>query len=95
MLTDQMTAASDRQVPKTQTNAVLRPVGLFRDGMVLQRNRPIPMWGTAHPGRRVVCTLGKLRAAARLPVPCPRCLIMRVIAECILSVSGPMTVTVD
>ena len=62
MLTDQMTAASDRQAPNTETDAVLRPAGLFRDGMVLQRNRPIPVWGTAHPGRRVVCSLGKLRA---------------------------------
>ncbi len=80
MLTDQMTAASDRQVPKTQTNAVLLPAGLFRDGMVLQRNRPVPVWGSAHPGRRVVCTLGKLHAVTfsspegrfflKLP-PCP------------------------
>ena len=80
MLTDQMTAASDRQVPNTEPNTVLCPAGLFRDGVVLQRNQPIPVWGTAHPGRRIVCSLGNLQTVTfsnpegrfflKLP-PCP------------------------
>ncbi len=33
--------------------AELRPNGVFADHMVLQRNAPVPVWGTASPGEKV------------------------------------------
>jgi sialate O-acetylesterase len=41
---------------------VLHP--LFSDHAVLQRERPIPVWGKAEPGERVTVTLGAGRAEA-------------------------------
>ncbi len=38
--------------------------GLFTDNMVLQRNAPVPVWGTATPGARVRVTLEKVSASA-------------------------------
>lgn len=37
---------------------------IFSDHMVLQRDQPIPVWGTANPGGEVVVTLGEARATA-------------------------------
>src|SRR5215213_4726100 len=37
---------------------------LFSDHAVLQRDRPIPVWGQAVPGERVTVTLGKTSAMA-------------------------------
>lgn len=37
---------------------------LFSDHMVLQRDKKIPVWGTAAPGERVTVTLAKTRAEA-------------------------------
>lgn len=35
----------------------LKPAKIFSDNMVLQREVPIPLWGTANPGERVVVSL--------------------------------------
>ncbi|WP_353196224.1 sialate O-acetylesterase [Parapedobacter defluvii] len=37
--------------------ASLKPAALFGSGMVLQREKPIPVWGTAKPGSRVYVVL--------------------------------------
>lgn len=42
--------------------AAPRLAGIFGDGMVLQRERPIRVWGTADPGERLDVSLGPLRA---------------------------------
>lgn len=39
--------------------ATLRLAGVFSDNMVLQRDRPIPVWGWATPGQRVTVRLGE------------------------------------
>ena len=39
--------------------AEVKPASLFSEGMVLQRNIPIPVWGTANVGERVTVTLNK------------------------------------
>ena len=36
----------------------------FSDGMMLQRDRPVPVWGTAAPGERVEASFGGKRASA-------------------------------
>lgn len=76
-----MTAA-DRPPEKKHSEqaAGIRPAGLFRDGMILQRGMPLPIWGKAAPSRRIVCRLGNLEAVTysgpdgefflKLP-PCP------------------------
>ena len=38
---------------------------LFQDHAVLQRDRPIPVWGTAGPGDEVTVSIGATRATAR------------------------------
>ena len=43
------------------TSAVLRVARLFGDGMVLQRDAPIPVWGWASPRSPVVVSLGSVR----------------------------------
>lgn len=35
----------------------LRPAAVFSDHMVLQRDRTVPVWGTAAPGAQVTCRL--------------------------------------
>lgn len=42
---------------------VLNP--LFSDGAVLQRNRPLPVWGQADPGENVTVTLGQEQAQTK------------------------------
>jgi sialate O-acetylesterase len=42
---------------------VLNPI--FSDHAVLQRGKPIAIWGTADPGERVTVTLGSARASAK------------------------------
>lgn len=34
--------------------AAVTPASLFQDGLVLQRGKPVPVWGTASPGERVI-----------------------------------------
>ena len=36
----------------------------FSDGMILQRDRPVPVWGTAAPGERVEASFRGKRAQA-------------------------------
>jgi len=43
-------------------HAELRLPAVFSDHMVLQRDRPIPIWGWTDPGRRVEVALGGVRA---------------------------------
>jgi len=39
-------------------NAEVRVPAIFGDGMVLQRDRPLPVWGWAEPGEKVTVKLG-------------------------------------
>jgi sialate O-acetylesterase len=45
--------------------AEVRLAGIFGDGMVLQRDLPLPIWGTAAPGEEVTVLLGPRRARAK------------------------------
>ena len=54
------------------TNAAVRLPRFFSDGMVLQRNRPVALWGWALPGQQVSIALRKspvveLRKASKTP----------------------------
>ena len=40
------------------------PSGFFAPHMMLQRDRPIPVWGTAAAGEKVVVSFGGSRATA-------------------------------
>ena len=42
--------------------AAVRTPAVFGDSMVLQRNRPLPVWGWAEPGEAVKVTLGESTA---------------------------------
>jgi sialate O-acetylesterase len=44
--------------------ADVRLAKIFTDGMVLQRDMPVPVWGWAQPGEKVTVTLDKQSAAA-------------------------------
>jgi sialate O-acetylesterase len=44
--------------------ADVKPNQLFSDHAVLQSGRPVPVWGTADPGERIVVTLGKQKKSA-------------------------------
>lgn len=44
--------------------ADVKPNGLFADGMVLQRDRDVPVWGTANPGEKVTVTFRDQSAEA-------------------------------
>lgn len=37
--------------------AQVKPAGIFGNHMVLQRNKPIPVWGTASPGEKITVSL--------------------------------------
>ena len=50
-------------VPSALTADVQLPA-VFSSNMVLQRETPLPIWGTADPGERVYVTLGAQRAQA-------------------------------
>lgn len=47
---------------------MFKPALLFQDGMVLQRETPVPVWGLADPGSEVEVTVqghtARTRAAA-------------------------------
>ncbi len=45
--------------------AEIKPASMFSDHMVLQRNLPIPIWGTAAPGETVTVTLGADKQALK------------------------------
>jgi len=52
---------SDREAPPA--DVALPPI--FAAGMVVQRDRPIPVWGWARPGQEVVVEIAGRRVAAR------------------------------
>jgi sialate O-acetylesterase len=52
-------------LPATILSAEIRLSVLFSDHMVVQRNGPIPVWGTADPGEEVAIALGSRKAATR------------------------------
>ncbi|MEC7565003.1 MAG: hypothetical protein VX738_04900 [Planctomycetota bacterium] len=43
---------------------ILQVVEYFRDGAIIQRNKPIPIWGHANQGVRVTVTLGQITKTA-------------------------------
>jgi sialate O-acetylesterase len=47
------------------TQAIVKPVNLFSDQMVLQRGKPLPVWGTAQPGEKVIVRLNNLSAKTK------------------------------
>ena len=49
---------------------MLKPAMIFTDKMVLQRCKPIPVWGEADPGAKVTVTLDgyQVTAAADIAV---------------------------
>jgi sialate O-acetylesterase len=51
-------------VPATHAPAAVELPGLFTSGAVLQRDRPVPVWGRAAPGEVVTVTLGEKRRQA-------------------------------
>jgi sialate O-acetylesterase len=51
-------------VSATVAFADVKPNQLFSDHAVLQSGMPVPVWGTADPGERVVVTLGKRKQSA-------------------------------
>ena len=63
MLTDQMTDADKNNGENAAcSRCALRPAGVFGDGMILQRNRLVPVWGHAEPLSKVVCRAGTAEA---------------------------------
>ena len=46
-------------------SAQLRLPGVFSDGMVLQRDKPVAVWGTAYPGERVTVRFGSVTARTK------------------------------
>ena len=48
-------------VAPTVKKGTTRLAGVFTDGAVLQREAPVPVWGTALPGAEVVVTFGDFR----------------------------------
>ncbi len=47
----------DDTPPASIPPPVMNPASVFSDHMVLQRNQPIPLWGTAKPGDTITVTL--------------------------------------
>jgi len=45
--------------------AVVRPANLFSEHMVLQRNKPIPVWGIGKPGEKVTVLFNSLKVSAK------------------------------
>ncbi len=56
MITDQLTLA-DQEHSGSAAVLHLALSHLFQDGVILQRDRRIPVWGRAVPGSRILCTL--------------------------------------
>jgi sialate O-acetylesterase len=52
------TAVLPAEAQTENTASPLRPARLFSDGAVLQRGRPIPVWGWASPNTRITVSLG-------------------------------------
>jgi len=45
--------------------AVVKPANLFSEHMVLQRNKPIPVWGSGKPGEKVTVLFNSLKVSAK------------------------------
>lgn len=45
--------------------AAITPAPLFQDGMVMQRDRPVPVWGKADPAEKVTVSFAGLSKAAK------------------------------
>src|SRR3954468_12528144 len=56
-------AAGVEKPPATQP-AGLRLPHVFGDHMILQRDRPVPVWGWATPGANVIATFGPATASS-------------------------------
>ena len=63
----------------SNVNAELNLASPFQDGMVLQRNKPISVWGTADPTDSVIVSINGVNALGqRIPkvsgkLSCPFC----------------------
>lgn len=62
MLTDQMTDADKDSQMQFFSAPSLRLAGLFSRSMILQRRKPVPVWGWTAPGRKVFCSIGGTQA---------------------------------
>jgi sialate O-acetylesterase len=51
-------------IPALATKGQLKPANIFSDDMVLQRNRPIHIWGKAEPGKTVEIFFANKKIAA-------------------------------
>ena len=45
-------------------SALAKPAAIFQDGMVLQRERPVPVWGTEAPGAKVTVSFAGQQKSA-------------------------------
>ncbi|WP_146072132.1 sialate O-acetylesterase [Bryocella elongata] len=70
--------------------AEVKPNQLFTDHAVLQSGMPVPVWGTADPGERVVVTLGK-RTQSAITGPDGKWMIK--LGK--MSPAGPFTMTIQ
>jgi sialate O-acetylesterase len=59
-----LTGCPSGSKPPAAPSGTLRVATVFGDNMVLQCDRPLPVWGRAGPGERVTVTLGTAREAA-------------------------------
>ena len=56
---------ADAPAAKEAETASLSLAALFGDNMVLQRNAPVPVWGTAAPGETITVLLGTQKSTAK------------------------------
>ena len=49
--------------------AEVKPSAIFSDHMVMQRDMPVPVWGTADPGEAVTVTVGVSACTVKVVVP--------------------------
>lgn len=69
--------------------ASIKPASLFTDNAVLQRNMPIPIWGTADPNEPVTVSVAGQRATTRADLSGVWSLTIKP-----LSAGGPYTMTI-
>lgn len=51
--------------PTAPLNADVKPADIFTDHMVLQRDQPLRVWGTAEPGEQVTVFIGRSQAVTQ------------------------------
>ncbi|MDR1011097.1 MAG: sialate O-acetylesterase [Opitutaceae bacterium] len=59
-----LTLALTLALASVSANAAVKPAVIFGDGMVLQRDRPVPVWGEAGPGENITVSFASQTAAA-------------------------------